>query len=141
MLEQARRRFVQAPKPRARAVPNNDEPITLKFRCPAELHGKLPPPIPATLGLPAWLKAMPMQAFNAINMREEDTIKRCPPFVDAMTCGFLIPLICDLRIENGSIAWDNDIPPAERWNSRARPSDFMTQARSSARHCSSLTDS
>jgi hypothetical protein len=44
-------------------------------------------------------------------MREEDTIKRCPPFVDAMTAGFLIPLICDLRIENGELTWDNDIPP------------------------------
>jgi hypothetical protein len=83
----------------------------LKFRCPAELDGKLPPPIPATLGLPGWLKAMPAQAVSAVNMREEDTIKRCPPFVDAMACGFLIPLICDLRIENGAITWDNDIPP------------------------------
>jgi hypothetical protein len=89
----------------------NTEPLTLKFRCPAELDGKLPRPIPATLGLPSWLKAMPTQAFNAINMREEDTIKRCPPFVDAMTSGFLIPLICDLRVENGSITWDFDIPP------------------------------
>ena len=94
-----------------RTVPNNNEPMTLKFRCPAELEGILPPPIPASLGLPTWLKAMPTQAFNAINMRDEDTIKRCPPFVDAMTCGFLIPLICDLRIENGEIVWDNDIPP------------------------------
>ena len=90
---------------------NNTEPLTLKFRFPAELDGKLPPPIPATLGLPGWLKAMPTQAFNAINMREEDTIKRCPPFVDAMTSGFLIPLICDLRVENGAITWDFDIPP------------------------------
>jgi len=94
-----------------RTVPNNNEPMTLKFRCPAELEGILPPPIPASLGLPTWLKAMPTQAFNAINMRDEDTIKRCHPFVDAMTCGFLIPLICDLRIENGEIVWDNEIPP------------------------------
>jgi hypothetical protein len=92
-------------------VPDNNEPLTLKFRCPAELDGKIPPPIPATLGLPGWLKAMPTQAFNAVNMREEDTIKRCPPFVDAMTSGFLIPLICDLRVENGAISWDNDLPP------------------------------
>jgi hypothetical protein len=92
-------------------VPNNKEPMTLKFRCPPGLDGKLPPPVPATSGLPGWLKAMPTQAFNAINMRDEDTIKRCPPFVDAMTCGFLIPLICDLRIDNGAITWDNDIPP------------------------------
>ena len=111
MLDQARRRAGQASQSRARAVPSNNELKTLKFRCPAELDGKLPPPVPATLGLPGWLKAMPAQAFNAVNMREEDTIKRCPPFVDAMTCGFLIPLICDLRIENGAITWNNDIPP------------------------------
>ena len=90
---------------------DNNEPLTLKFRCPAELEGKIPPPIPATLGLPGWLKAMPTQAFNAVNMREEDTVKRCPPFVDAMTSGFLMPLICDLRVENGAISWDNDLPP------------------------------
>lgn len=88
-----------------------NEPLTLKFRCPPELYGKLPPPSAATSGLPAWLRAMPMQAFNSINLRDEDTIKRCPPFVDAMTCGFLIPLICDLRIGNGEITWDNEIPP------------------------------
>ena len=89
---------------------NNDEK-TIRFRCPAGLEGTLPPPIPANLGLPGWLKAMPTQAFNVLNMRDEGTIKRCPPFVDAMTCGFLIPLICDLRVENGEITWDNDIPP------------------------------
>ena len=32
-----------------------------------------------------------------------------PPFVDAMTSGFLVPLICDLRFENGEIIWDNDL--------------------------------
>ena len=62
-----------------------DNPMTLTFRCPAELEGVLPPPVPAALGLPAWLKTMPSQAFNALNGRDENTVKRCPPFVDAMT--------------------------------------------------------
>ena len=106
-------------------MPNNNEPITVKFRCPAELDGKLPPPVQATSGLPGWLKAMPTQAFNAINMREEDTIKRCPPFVDAMTCGFLIPLICDLRIENGSITWDNELPPGGDLDFPRSPVGFL----------------
>jgi hypothetical protein len=92
-------------------VLDNPEPMTLTFRCPAELEGLLPPPVPAAHGLPHWLKAMPPQAFNAINGREENTVKRCPPFVDAMTRGFLIPLICDLRVENGEFIWDNDLPP------------------------------
>lgn len=86
------------------------EALTLKFRCPVELEGKLPPPVPASLGLPDWLKAMPTKAFSSINLREEETVKRCPPVVDAMTTGFLLPLICDLKVENGSITWDQDLP-------------------------------
>ena len=92
-------------------MPANSEAMTLKFRCPAELAGKIPPPIPANMGVPEWLKAMPSQALNALNMRDEDTIKRCPPFIDAMTTGFLIPLSCDLRVEHGEFSWDNELPP------------------------------
>jgi hypothetical protein len=91
-------------------VPDDQGSLKLKFRCTAELEGKLPAPIPATLGLPDWLKAMPTRAFNDINMRDEDTVKRCPPFVDAMTSGFLILLVCDLKVENGAMTWDNDLP-------------------------------
>ena len=87
-----------------------NEPLTLKFSCPVELEGKLPLPVPASLGLPDWLKAMPTKAFSSINLREEETVKRCPPVVDAMTTGFLLPLICDLRVENGAITWDHDLP-------------------------------
>lgn len=86
------------------------KPLTLKFRCPAELEGKLPRPVPANQGVPDWLKKMPTKAFNGINLHDEETVKRCPPFVDAMTCGFLIPLICDLRVENGGMVWDNELP-------------------------------
>ena len=85
--------------------------LTLKFRCPAELEGLIPPPVAAAHGVPDWLKAMPATAFSSINLHDEDTVKRCPPFVDAMTAGFLLPLVCDLRIENGEITWDNDLPP------------------------------
>lgn len=90
---------------------NNNNKLTLKFRCPPELEGRLPPPVPANQGVPDWLKSMPTKAYSSINLRDEETVKRCPPFVDAMTCGFLLPLMCDLRIENGEITWDNDIPP------------------------------
>ncbi|OAF08356.1 hypothetical protein AYJ54_14710 [Bradyrhizobium centrolobii] len=93
------------------SLQNNNNKLTLRFRCPKELEGLLPPPVPASQGVPDWLKAMPTTAFSALNQQDEQTIKRCPPFVDAMTCGFLIPLICDLRVEDGEIIWDNDIPP------------------------------
>lgn len=53
---------------------------------------------------------MPAAAFSAFLTGEFDTVKRCPPFVDAMRAGFLIPLMCDLRVENGEFSWDNDLP-------------------------------
>lgn len=87
------------------------ESMTLTFRCPAELDGILPPPVPASAALPDWLRTMPAQAFDEISGREINTVKRCPPFVDAMTSGYLIPLMCDLRFESGEIVWDNEIPP------------------------------
>ncbi|THD54153.1 hypothetical protein [Phenylobacterium sp.] len=85
--------------------------MTLTFRCPPELEGRLPPPTPAALGLPDWLKTMPAQAFSALVSADVDTVKRCPPFIDAMTSGFLIPLICDVKVENGEFTWDSDLPP------------------------------
>jgi hypothetical protein len=84
--------------------------MTLTFRCPKELEGRLPPPIPAGQGLPTWLKAMPGQALSQAFLGEDDTVKRCPPFIDAMTGGFLIPLVCDLTVENGQFTWDDDLP-------------------------------
>lgn len=89
---------------------SQNDPLTLKFRCPEELKGTLPPPVPANQGVPDWLRAMPTKAFSGINLHDEETVKRCPPFVDAMTCGFLLPLVCDLRIENGEITWDHELP-------------------------------
>jgi len=85
--------------------------MALTFRCPTELEGVIPPPVPATSGLPDWLKTMPAQALNALNQQETPTVKRCPPFIDAMTAGFLLPLICDLKVENGQFTWENDLPP------------------------------
>jgi hypothetical protein len=92
-------------------MPEQDEPLTLTFRCPAELEGLIPPPVPAAQGLPDWLRSMPAEAFNGVGQQQTPTVKRCPPFVDAMTSGFLIPLICDVKVENGEFTWDNDLPP------------------------------
>lgn len=87
--------------------------MTLTFRCPKELEGVALPPAPAAAGLPDWLRTMPQRAFSNIVGGEDDTLKRCPPFIDAMTRGFLIPLICDVRVENGEFTWDLDLPPSE----------------------------
>ena len=96
----------------ARPASTPSAPPTLTFRCPRELEGWLPEPIPAAQGLPAWLKTMPAEAFNAVAGADEDTVKRCPPFIDAMSAGFLIPLICDVVVESGQLTWDLDLPPS-----------------------------
>ena len=87
-----------------------EQPMTLTFRCPKELEGWLPPPTPAAQGLPAWIRTMPAQAASTTFSVTEDTVKRCPPFIDAMTTGFLIPLICDVKVQGGEFSWETDMP-------------------------------
>lgn len=99
----------------------SQHPMTLTFRCPEELEGLLPPPTPAAVGLPDWLKAMPAQAQGVAASVEDDTVKRCPPFIDAMTSGFLIPLICDVTVENGEFTWDDNLPPGRSLNFARSP--------------------
>jgi hypothetical protein len=89
----------------------NDPPLTLTFRCPRELEGLIPPPVPAAAGLPDWLRAMPAEAASELSGVSDDTVKRCPPFIDAMTHGFLIPLICDVTVADGEFTWDFEFPP------------------------------
>jgi hypothetical protein len=89
---------------------DQDGTMTLTFRCPPELEGILPRPIPAVRGLPDWFKAMPATAFNETMGDESQTVKRCPPFIDAMTYGYLIPLITDLEVRDGEFSWNFPVP-------------------------------
>ena len=41
---------------------------------------------------------------------EVRTVKQCPPFVDAMSHGFVIPLPCDIHVRDGVLSWDWDHP-------------------------------
>src|SRR5213080_709217 len=100
------------------------ERLTLMFRCPPELESILPRPLPAILGLPEWFKTMPAEAFSAVTDTEQMTLKKCPPFIDAMTYGFLVPLIDDLRIEDGTFTWDRQVPAGGITNYSRSPLDF-----------------
>ena len=53
---------------------------------------------------------MPHKAYSAIHQMDVPTMKKCPPVIDAMTYGFLLPLVSDLKIENGEFSWDRDVP-------------------------------
>jgi hypothetical protein len=91
-------------------VTSDSNPVALTFRCPPELEHVLPRPVPAGSCMPEWIRQMPAQAFNTLISQDDQTVKRCPPFIDAMTAGILIPLICDLKIDNGEMIWDNEFP-------------------------------
>jgi len=99
-------------------------PMKLTFRCPRALEGLLPRPIPAVLGLPDWFKAMPQNAFNPSVGARTMTVKKCPPVIDAMTYGFLIPLAIDLEVRDGEFRWDFEVPAGYVSEFSHSPIDF-----------------
>ena len=38
--------------------------------------------------------------------QEITTVKHCPPFLDAMSHGFIIPLAADLKVDGDLFEWD-----------------------------------
>ena len=104
-----------------------DEPAgerTIVFRCPPELAAILPRPIPAVQGLPGWYKDMPLRAFCQVLNSDQLTVKKCPPFIDAMTSGFLLPLMTDLHVEDGLFTWDHAVPAGSSPGTAHSPIDF-----------------
>jgi hypothetical protein len=97
---------------------------TLTFRCPPGLDKLVPRPIPAVLGLPHWFKTLPMKAFNPSVGGETLTVKKCPPFIDAMTYGFLMPLAVDLEVREGEFSWDFELPEGVAGEYSNSPIDF-----------------
>jgi len=53
---------------------------------------------------------MPLKAFNSTTWEESPTVKKCAPFIDAMTYGFLIPLPMDLEVRDGEFSWKFEVP-------------------------------
>ncbi|MGC2125623.1 MAG: hypothetical protein WA652_22485 [Xanthobacteraceae bacterium] len=74
--------------------------------------------------MPEWFKALPQRAFNPLMGAETPTVKKCPPVVDAMTYGFLIPLAADLEVRNGEFTWNFEIPEGLVGEFSHSPIDF-----------------
>lgn len=83
-----------------------------------EFHGDgarpFPRPVPAVQETPDWLKRMPADADLPAGGTVQ-TVKKCPPFVDALTGGYLIPLIADVefRMESDGLKSDSELPVIE----------------------------
>lgn len=55
-------------------------------------------PKPANNYLPQWFKDMPALIPNMNNTKMDETAKRCMPFVDSLTSGYIQELPCDIEI-------------------------------------------
>lgn len=87
----------------------------ITFTCAPEDHGVIAPPVPARSYLPDWFRRLPA-TDEAVASRSDSglTVKRCMPFLDAMTTGWILPLAATVRLEirdGGSrvdAGWDFD---------------------------------
>ena len=95
--------------------------VAIVARCHPALEPILPKPVPARDARPDWLKAMPGEVKAAsLGGLEIRTLKHCPPLVDALGLGLLMPLACDLRVAEGAISWD--------WSPPVIPDQLMSRA-------------
>lgn len=76
---------------------------TIEFLCKKEDVGIIPEPYPARKLMPDWYKNLPPKVEKK-NILENSTIKRCPPFLDAMVLGWIIPLAADVEFITNSDA-------------------------------------
>ena len=58
-------------------------------------NGVIPEPYPSRKLIPDWYKKLSNYTENEEGM-EIPTLKRCPPFLDAMSSGWIIPLAADI---------------------------------------------
>src|SRR5438045_1593547 len=78
---------------------------------------KLERPIPASRNIPDWYKNLPTEA-SSINEPPDvlPTLKRCPPFLEAMSCGYIIPFCADAIFTteaNGNLTFQATAPLIE----------------------------
>jgi len=90
---------------------------TIRFTCAPEDEGVIAPPVPAKSYLPDWFRKLPAVDPDAESRSDSGlTVKRCLPFLDAMTTGWLLTLPASLRLEISDegarvdAAWEFDRP-------------------------------
>jgi len=72
----------------------------IEFLCAPEDEGVIAPPVPAKAHMPDWFKRLPAIDKGKYGTGDTGlTVKRCMPFIDAMTTGFILPLAATVRLE------------------------------------------
>lgn len=88
-------------RPRPPAGENDGGPL-VSFLCEPEDFGVIAEPAPARTMLPDWFRRLPAIDDSVLSATNNGlTIKRCMPFLDAMTLGFILPLAASVRLEIG----------------------------------------
>ena len=71
----------------------------IEFATQLDFHGI---PVPAKKHIPEWYKKMPLYTDGKTVLKtqsiEEQTYKRCVPFLDSLTTGYIAELWCDLVV-------------------------------------------
>jgi hypothetical protein len=75
-----------------KSIFKNDE---IEFLCAEEDYGAIPAPYPSKKNIPDWFKALPPKLEN--KGFQTSTVKRCAPFLDALSVGYIIPLAADIH--------------------------------------------
>ena len=68
----------------------------IEFHAEPEFFGQIPEPFPASRAVPDWLKQLP------VDLQGGPTIKRCAPFLQAITAGYIIPVPFDFQFTYSS---------------------------------------
>ena len=77
--------------------------MKIKFSCDAHLLGVIPKPVSAVRAAPDYFKQVKPQSDNNPS---SGTVKRCVPFLDALSAGFIIPMWSDVYVfaRNGELS-------------------------------------
>ena len=68
----------------------------IEFLCSKDDLGVIAEPYPAIQHMPDWYKHLPAK-IDKKDKLENSTIRRCAPFLDAMSLGWIIPLAADVE--------------------------------------------
>ena len=72
----------------------------IEFLCRPEDQGVIAEPLRAVKVLPAWFKQLPGVDKAQLSATNDGlTVKRCMPFLDAMSTGWILPLAATVRLE------------------------------------------
>lgn len=72
----------------------------ISFLCADSDHGVIAEPVPAKTVLPEWFRRLPPVDKAEVHSTNNGlTVKRCMPFLDAMTTGYILPLGATVRLE------------------------------------------